>query len=137
MSGFNMNEMMKGFGQMQMPDMQALAEAQRRNLEALAAANRVAMEGAQALARRNMEMLQQTMTEMTEAAQRLASAEASPQAKAAQQAEMMRAAYERAVSNMKEIADLIQKSNGEAVGLLNRRFTEAMEEVKTLMKPGS
>ncbi|MCW8086664.1 phasin family protein [Sabulicella glaciei] len=135
MSGFNMNEMMKGFGQM--PDMQALAEAQRRNLEALAAANRVAMEGAQALARRNMEMLQQTMTEMTEAAQRLASAEASPQAKAAQQAEMMKAAYERAVSNMREIADLIQKSNGEAVGLLNRRFTEAMEEVKTLMKPGS
>ncbi|WP_207538129.1 phasin family protein [Sabulicella rubraurantiaca] len=137
MSGFNMNEMMKGFGQMQMPDMQALAEAHRRNLEALAAANRVAMEGAQALARRNMEILQQTMTEMTEAAQRLASAEASPQAKAAQQAEMLKSAYERAVSNMKEIADLIQKSNGEAVGLLNRRFTEAMEEVKTLMKPGS
>lgn len=132
MSGFNMNEMMKGFGQM--PDMQALMEAQRRNLEALAAANRIAMEGAQALARRNMEILQQTMTEMTEAAQRLASAEASPQAKAAQQAEVLKAAYERAVANMKEIADLIQKSNGEAVGLLNRRFTEAMEEVKTLMK---
>lgn len=137
MSGFNMDEMMKGFGAMKMPDLSALAEAQRRNMEALATANRVAMEGAQAVARRNMEILQQAMTEMTEAAQRLTSAEASPQAKAAQQAEVMKAAYERAVANMREIAELIQKSNGEAVGVLNKRFTEAMDEVKSLMKPGA
>lgn len=136
MSGFNMDEMMKGFGQMKMPDMSAFAEAQKRNMEALAQANRVALEGAQAIAKRNMEILQQSVAEMTEAAQRLASAEASPQAKAAQQAEVMKAAYERAVANMKEIADLIQKSNGEAVGVLNKRFAEAMEEVKGLVKTG-
>lgn len=137
MSGFNMDEMMKGFGQMKMPDMSAFAEAQKRNMEALAQANRVALEGAQAIAKRNMEILQQSVAEMTEAAQRLASAEASPQAKAAQQAEVMKAAYERAVANMKEIADLIQKSNGEAVGVLNKRFAEAMEEVKGLIKSPS
>lgn len=136
MSGFNMDEMMKNFGQMKMPDMSAFAEAQKRNMEALAQANRVALEGAQAIAKRNMEILQQSVAEMTEAAQKLASAEASPQAKAAQQAEVMKAAYERAVANMKEIADLIQKSNGEAVGVLNKRFAEAMEEVKGLVKTG-
>ena len=137
MSGFNMDEMMKNFGQMKMPDMSAFAEAQKRNMEALAQANRVALEGAQAIAKRNMEILQQSVAEMTEAAQKLASAEASPQAKAAQQAEVMKAAYERAVANMKEIADLIQKSNGEAVGVLNKRFAEAMEEVKGLIKSPS
>lgn len=139
MSGFNSDEMMKVFGQMKMPgmmDLSSLAEAQKRNLEALATANRLAMEGMQAIAKRNMEIVQQTMSEMGEAAQRMSSAEASPQAKAAQQADMMKAAYERAVSNMKEIADLMQKSNGEALGVLNRRFTEALEEGKALIAKG-
>ncbi|TCZ59947.1 phasin family protein [Roseicella aquatilis] len=115
-----------------MPDVEALAAAQRRNLEALSAANRVALEGAQAVARRHMEILQSSMTEMTEAMKALSGQE-SPQAKAARQAEMLKSAYEKAVGNMKEVADLIQKSNQEALGLLNKRFTEAMDEVRTLM----
>ena len=139
MSGFNSDEMMKVFAQMKMPgmmDLSSLADLQKRNFEALATANRLAMEGVQAIAKRNMEIVQQTMTEMGEAAQRMSSAEASPQAKAAQQADLMKAAYERAVSNMKEIADLMQKSNGEALGVLNRRFTEALEEGKALIAKG-
>ncbi|WP_431268164.1 TIGR01841 family phasin [Dankookia sp. P2] len=46
---------------------------------------------------------------------------------------MLKTACEKAVANMKEVADLIQKSNQEALGLLNKRFTEAMDEVKTLV----
>jgi phasin family protein len=45
---------------------------------------------------------------------------------------MLKAGYERAVANMKEVADLIQKSNAEALTLLNKRFAEAMDEVKTM-----
>ena len=44
----------------------------------------------------------------------------------------MKAAYERAVANMKELSDLIQHSNAEALALINKRFAEAMDEVKTL-----
>ncbi|MFC4166055.1 phasin family protein [Teichococcus aestuarii] len=119
-----------------MPDVEALAAAQRRNFEALSAANKVALEGAQAVARRHMEILQSSMAEMTQAMQGL-SGEADPQAKAARQAEMVKATYGRAVSNMQEIADLIQKSNAEALSLLNRRFAEAMDEVKSLMAKSS
>lgn len=115
-----------------MPDMEALAASQRRNLEALSAANRVALEGAQAVARRHMEILQQSMTEMTEAMKAM-SAQESPQAKAARQTELLKAAYEKAVANLKEVADLIQKSNGEALNLLNQRFAEAMDEVKAMV----
>jgi len=62
----------------------------------------------------------------------------SPQAKAAKQTEVMKASYERAVAHMKELADLIQRANGEALGMLNHRFAEAMEEVKALTaKTGS
>ena len=55
-----------------------------------------------------------------------------PQIKAAKQAELLKQTYERAVANMKEISDLIQHSNAEAVKLLNARFSEAMAEVKAL-----
>lgn len=138
-SPFNTDEIMKMFGSMKvpsMPDFQAFAEAQKRNLDALTTANKLAMEGAQAVAKRNLEIVQQAMGEMSQAVQSLAAADGSPQDKATKQAELMKAGYERAVANMQEIAELIQKSNGEAVGVLNRRFGEAMEEVKGLMHKG-
>ncbi|HET9019851.1 MAG TPA: TIGR01841 family phasin [Acetobacteraceae bacterium] len=115
------------------PDMEALMTAYRRNMEALSAANRVALEGAQAVARRHMEIMQQTMTELTETMRALATVNA-PQEKAAKQAELLKQAYEHAVANTRELSDLIQKSNGEALSLLNRRFAEAMDEVKALME---
>lgn len=114
-----------------MPDMESFLAANRRNMEALTAANRVAMEGAQAVARRNMEIMQQSFAELTECMQALATADG-PQAKAAKQAEMLKQAYERAVANMQELRDLIQHSNAEALSLLNKRFTEALDEVKLL-----
>ncbi|MBC9206590.1 phasin family protein [Roseomonas aerophila] len=120
-----------------MPDVESLAAAQRRNFEALSAANRVALEGAQAVAKRHMEILQQSMAELTEAVRAASSTTGSPQDKATSQAELVKATYGRAVANMQEISDLIQKSNGEAVSLLNRRFAEAMDEVKTLMAKAS
>jgi phasin family protein len=115
-----------------MPDMEALASAQRKNIEAFSAANRVALEGAQAVARRHMEILQASVAEMTDAMKALASADA-PQDKAAKQAELAKSTYEHAVANMQELADLIQRSNSEAISLLNKRFAEAMDEVKGLM----
>ncbi len=118
-----------------MPDMDAFLSAQRRNMEVLSAANRVALEGAQAVARRHMEIMQQTMQEVTDTMRDVATAD-SPQAKASKQTEMVKTAYERAVNHMKELADLIQRSNGEAMGMLNQRFVEAMDEVKQLAEKG-
>jgi phasin family protein len=127
-------DVMKLFAEFRLPhfaDLESLAQAQRRNLEALSAANKVALEGAQAVARRHMEIVQSAMGEMTEAMRGMGGTE-NPQERAARQAELMKAGYERAVANMKEIADLIQKSNSEALALLNKRFAEAMDEVKQM-----
>jgi len=126
---------MRMLSEMRVPmvDVEALASAQRRNLEALSAANRVALEGAQAVARRHMEILQQSMSEMTEAVRDATSGAADPQARALRQADMVKSTYERAVGNMKELADLIQKSNAEALTVLNRRFSEAMDEVRGMV----
>src|SRR3954471_1372655 len=113
------------------PDMDAFVAASRRNIETLTAENKVALEGAQAVARRHMEIVQQSMSDISEAVRSMATNE-TPQAKAARQAEMLKTAYERSVSNIKELSDMIQKSNEEAVQLLHRRFTEAMDEVKLI-----
>ena len=115
-----------------MPDMDSLLAAHRKNLETLTAANRIALEGAQAVARRNMEIMQQTMSEMSETVRSISTTE-TPQAKAAKQTELLKVSYERAVANLREISDLIQKSNSEAMGVINHRFTEAMDEVKALV----
>jgi phasin family protein len=114
-----------------LPDMESFMAASRKNMETFSAANRVALEGAQAVARRHMEMVQSSMAELTEAMKALANTDA-PQAKAAKQAELLKRAYQHAVAHMKELSDLIQQSNAEALGLLNKRFAEAMDEVKAL-----
>jgi phasin family protein len=114
-----------------LPNMDVFVAANRKNMEMLSGANRIALEGAQAVARRHMEIMQQNIAEVTEAMKAMSSIEA-PQAKAAKQAELLKAAYEHAVANMKELSDLIQHSNGEALALINKRFAEAMDEVKTL-----
>ena len=127
-------DMTKMFADMKMPgmpDSSALMDAYKRNLEVMSSANRIALEGAQAVAKRHMEIMQQTMAELSE---NLRSMTANPASdKSGQQTELLKRAYERAVSNTKELADMIQHANGEALALLNKRFVEAMDEAKTLL----
>jgi phasin family protein len=115
-----------------MPDMDKVLSAYRRNVEVLSAANKVALEGAQAVAKRHMEIVQQTLSEMGDSIKTISLTE-TPQAKAAQQADLLKQAYERALANTRELSDMIQHANSEALGLLNGRFMEAMDEVKALV----
>jgi phasin family protein len=117
------------------PDAEALMRAHQRNIEALSAANRIALEGAQAVAKRHMEIMQQTMSELTETLKAMAASD-TPQEKAAKQAELLKAAYERAVATTREIGDLIQRASGEALAALNQRVSEAIDEMKALLQPG-
>ena len=114
-----------------MPGMEQVMNLYRRNMEALSEANRVALEGAQAVARRHMEIMQGTMAELTEQMRGVSPGEG-PQARAAKQAELLKRAYEKAVANLRELGDLVQRSNNEAIETLNRRFSEAMDELKAL-----
>lgn len=113
-------------------DVEPLMRVYQRNMEALAAANKVALEGAQAYARRHMEIVQQSLSELTRTMQALATP-GSPQAKTAAQVEHMKHAYERAISNMKELGELVQRANNEAIQLLTQRFAEAMDDIQQMM----
>ena len=120
-----------------LPDVDALTTAYRRNMEALSAAYRAALEGTQEVARRNSEIVRQAWADMEEAVKAVADAQ-TPEAKAATQIEFLKSAYQRAVANMQELGELIQKANAEAIGVLNRRFSEGLDEIKAIMEqPGS
>jgi phasin family protein len=114
-----------------MPDMEAVLAAHKRNLEALSEANRVALEGAQAVARRHMEIMQATMTGLSTTLKDMSVTD-TPAERVTKQTDLLKQAYENAVMNTRELGDLIQKSNSEAMSKLNHRFSEAMSEMKAL-----
>ena len=113
-------------------DLGALMDARRKDIEALAEANRQAFEGMQAIARRQAEILQQTMGEWQESAQKLAGKDLG--ASAAQQTEMAKAAFEKALSNMREMAEMATKSQSQAFETVNKRFQENLADLRKLMQ---
>jgi phasin family protein len=112
-------------------DMDALVDSQKKNLEALTAANRIAFEGLQAIAKRQAEILQETMNETSKAVDSLAKA-GSPPDIAAKQADIAKEAFERALANMRELAEMVAKSNDQAVNTINSRISSSLDELKTM-----
>ncbi|MGH7067622.1 MAG: phasin family protein [Acetobacteraceae bacterium] len=118
-----------GAGLPDMFDLAALSAAWRRHMEALSAAARVGMQGAERVARCELAMMEQGMTELSEAMRRLTSA-GTPMERAAQCAELSRRGCEQAVANIREVNELIQNSQREAFDLLNQCALATMAEVQ-------
>jgi phasin family protein len=110
-------------------DLDSVVASQKKNVEALTSANRVAFEGLQAVARRQAEILQETMNEASKAVDALAKAGSPPEI-AAKQAELTKSAFERALSNMRELAELVAKSNQDATNTVNSRIAASLDEIK-------
>ena len=110
-------------------DLDSLVSSQKKNLEALTSANRVAYEGLQAVAKRQAEILQETMNEASKAVDQL-SKTGSPPEIAAKQAELTKSAFERALANMRELAELVSKANQEATNTVNSRISASLDEIK-------
>jgi phasin family protein len=134
LSKFDMSKML---GDVKIPgfDMQAVMDAQRKNIEALTAANQAAVQGMQAVAQRQAEILSQSMSEVSSIAQQLASSASNPQEMTAKQTELARKAFEQALANMRELAEMVSKSNTEAFAIINKRVTESLQELKGLVGP--
>lgn len=113
-------------------DMESVLAAQRKNIEALTAANQLAVEGMQAVMRRQAEILRQTMEESSSMMTEMLAA-GTPEDKIAKQADILKAAFEKALANMKELAEMVAKSNTEAAEVLSNRMKDNLEEIKATM----
>lgn len=128
---FGKLDLQKIFADFKMPgvDVQALLNAQQKNIAALTQANQHAIEGFGVLARRQLEILQQAIKGAADAAKQVVGA-GSPKEAAAKQAELAKAAFEQAVANMREMAEMVSVSNQKAFEVISKRVTEGLEELK-------
>ncbi|KAF0222305.1 MAG: hypothetical protein FD176_2783 [Rhodospirillaceae bacterium] len=117
-------------------DVETLVGSQRKNIEALTQANKLAYDGLQAVLKRQVEILRQTMDEVAVVSKDIAEP-GNPQDKAAKQAELAKDVFERSLSNMRELAEMIAKANNEAFELLNRRFTQNLDEMRDVFVKAS
>ena len=110
-------------------DFDAVVASQRNNVEALAKASRAAFEGAQAVAKRQAEILQETMNQTAKSFGTLAEA-GSPSEVAAKQAELAKEAFEKAVGNMRELAEMVTKAQQGAIDTMSGRISQSLDEIK-------
>lgn len=110
-------------------DVEALLASQRKNIEAVTAANQLAIEGMQAVLRRQAEIMRQTMEEATSMFTEAMSVGA-PEDKVAKQADLIKTAFEKTLANMREMAEMVAKSNTEAAEVLSKRVSESLDELK-------
>jgi len=127
-TGLNLTEQLGSFS---VPgiDMASLISAQGKNIDALTKANKLVLEGLQAVFKRQVEIMFQSMEEGAEALKEQI-APGTPQDKAIRSTEMAQGILERTVTDSRELAEIIARSNSEACELLNRRFIQSLEEIK-------
>jgi phasin family protein len=128
-----MDQFRKVFRGIQFPgvDLEPVIDAQRKNMEALTAANKAAFDGAWDLMQREMEMSRESVDAV---AAIIKDMKAAPSAKdlPAKQTELLKKAVEKAVENMRELAEMAAKSNKEAFEIVKGRASKSLEEIKQL-----
>jgi len=124
---FDVGEMLK---QVQIPgvDVGKLIESQRDNIKALQEANQTAVQGWQNLMTRQTEQLREALeTWQTAVSDTLQS----PPAEMAQkQIEHGQKAFEKALSNMRELAEMAIKSQTEAAEVIRKRFEAGLRDIQ-------
>ena len=107
-------------------DFAALVDRERKNIEALAKANRIAFEGWQRLVRRQAEMLQETMKKVV--------TDAGKEDAAKKRADLAKEGFEKALANMRELAEITTQSQKEAFDVVRKRIEENVEGIRNFGK---
>jgi phasin family protein len=113
-------------------DTGAMIAAQQRNLDALASAGQIVVDGVKTIAQRQGEMMQSSVDQLMSVSQGALSMKASEQP--ADQFAKVKANYDVAVNNAKELAEIAMKTQGEAVAVLSKCVMANMDDLKSLSK---
>lgn len=128
---FSEMDVTKMMGAFRMPtvDMESMMTTHRRNVEAMTKANQVAIDGMQTLVQRQMEIARQNMDDAMIAARDMMATNGNDGV--SKQADTAKASFERMLGQMKEMSDILSKSQTEAADVVNARITSMMDEMKT------
>jgi phasin family protein len=114
-------------------DMKSLIEARRNDIAALTQANKVVYDGMQELVRKQTEILRVTMEGMQTTAKEMVkgSQTATP---GGQPKEVLEQAVQKALANMRELAELVVKTQTEAFSIISNRVVQDVKDMKTLVQ---
>jgi phasin family protein len=115
-------------------DAETMATAQRRNVEALTSVCQLAFDCVQASAQRQAQVFRDTAEELLTSYRDIGRA-GSPQDQATAQLNVNRHALERGMDSLRELAELIARTNTEAFEIINKRATNCMQELQSAVKP--
>ena len=125
-------DMFKRMGeQLKIPqfDMSKLMEHHQKNLEAMGKSWQAMASGAGEIAGKQRAIFEEAVKDVTAMAQDYKPG-GNPQEIVAKQAEFAKKAMEAAITNTRDIAELVQKSTGEAFRIVQDRMKESYEEIR-------
>jgi len=113
-------------------DAEKLIAAQQRNLDAWATASQIVVDSVKAIAQRQSEILQSSVDQWVAAGNTFT---AKPgEFKPAEQMTQVKSAYETAVKNSRELAEIAMKAQTEAVDVLTKAMMANIDDLKSLAK---
>jgi phasin family protein len=123
----DVNELLKQF---QIPgvDLGKWAESQRENIKALQEANQTAVQGWQNLMTRQAEILRESIEAWQQSVTEGAASE--PGEVAQKQLELGQKAFGKALSNMRELAEMAIKSQTEAADIIRKRVEQNLRDLQ-------
>ena len=128
----NFTDMFKKLGeQLRIPqfDMTRLMEHHQKNLEAMSKSWQAMASGASEIATKQRAIFEEAVKDVTAMVQDYKPG-GSAQEIMAKQTEFAKRAMEAAITNTRDIAELMQKSTGEAFRIVQDRMKESYEEIK-------
>ena len=113
-------------------DVKSIIDARRADIRAVTLANKLAYDSMKTLAKRQAEMLGEAIAEWRAVVKGLSALD--PDALSAQRTELAKQAIQRALANVRELAELAAKSQAEAWDPVGRRFRENLAEAKKALR---
>ena len=114
-------------GSPSMMDMNGMMSMQKRNAEAMSAANQMMMENAQSFMRRQAEIVQAGAADAFQMVKELAISP-NPEVSMNKQMHFMKSVVEAAVSNAREMGEMVAKSHLEVFDVLGKRMSDSVSE---------
>jgi phasin family protein len=115
-------------------DVAAIVDMRRKDIEALMTANRVALEGAQSVGQKQVEILRSTLDQLSSLIQQ-ATASGSMTEKTTKTGELVQQFLQRALEDMRELAETAYKSQSDTYAVLTKRIQENIDEARALLRP--
>ena len=111
-----------------------VVDIQRRNVEALTAANQTIAQGLQTVVQRQGEIARQSVKQFQDLVS-VKPSSTSVTETLVKQIDVAKTAYEKNVTNARELGDLVAKVGSEAADILSRRVVASLDEVKAAARP--